>query len=191
MTLIIPERLERLPEITLRHGSGAENEKAMCVMEAAAYVAGEPWSDHPACTCPVITAFMVSWNDALPDDAERARLLKPLIPKLIGTRGSRALESRRATMAADWLVRVHTPAWLRLAGLAEQAATLADLPEIADFAATSGLLPVLKSIRKDADAAWDAAGDAAWGALKSTTLELQASAADLVVRMCAASEVAE
>ena len=58
-TAIIPERLARLPDITLKSGNSAENEARMCVMEAVAYVAGEPWSDHPKCACPVITAFMV------------------------------------------------------------------------------------------------------------------------------------
>ncbi len=49
-------------------------------MEAAAFIAGEPWSDHPACVCPVIAAFMRSWNDGL-SDKDRNRLLLPLIPK--------------------------------------------------------------------------------------------------------------
>ncbi|CAB4157381.1 hypothetical protein UFOVP679_19 [uncultured Caudovirales phage] len=162
---LIPERLERVT--ALKRGNHDPNDDAnFCVMEAVAYVAGEPWSDHPKCTCPVITAFMVSWNDSL-DDADRTRLLAPLIPHLIGTRGSKALQNRRATMATDWYVRVQTPAWLRLAGLAEQADALASFPEITDFARTPSLMPVLNGIRKDAAAAcaaWDAARDAAWAA---------------------------
>ena len=245
---IIAERLNRLPEITLKAGNSKENDRAMCVMEAVSYVAGEPWSDHPSCACPVITAFMVSWNDSLPNDDDRKRLLKPLIPHLIGTRGSKALESRRASMAADWFIRVQAPAWLRLAGLTTQADALASFPEITDFAKTPSLMPVLEGIRKDADAAevaawnaagaaaraaarvaaevaawdaarvaawdaaraaawaaakvaaWDAAWDAAWAAAKvaawaaawaaltETTATLQASAAELVIRMCALTE---
>ncbi len=120
--------------------AGAHNPDAggaMCAMEAAAYIAGEPWSDHPQCVCPVIGAFMRSWNDNLPDD-RRTELLLPLIPATIGTRGSAELVNRRATMATDWLIRVHTPAWLRLAGLTAQADVLAALPEITDFAKTPG-----------------------------------------------------
>ena len=132
------------------------------------------------CVCPVIGAFMRSWNDSLPDD-RRTALLLPLIPKTIGTRGSDALANRRAAMATDWLIRVHTPAWLRLAGLTAEADVLAALPEITDFAKTPGLMPTLEAIRKDASAAWAAA----WAALKPTVTELQASAADLVERMCA------
>lgn len=37
-----------------RHSPGDE----MCVMEAVAYIAGEPWSDHPECACPVIATFL-------------------------------------------------------------------------------------------------------------------------------------
>ena len=154
---------ERLAQVTtLKSGSHEPNDDAnFCVMEAVAYVAGEPWSDHPACTCPVITAVMVSWNDSLPNDDDRARLLLPLIPALVGTRGSKALETRRANMTADWYIRVHTPAWLRLAGLTTQAEALEAFPEITDFAKAPTLKPTLNAIRKDAAAARSAAGDAA------------------------------
>jgi len=37
-------------------------------------------------------------------------------------------------MAADWLVRANTPAWLRLAGLSVHADALSALPEITSFA---------------------------------------------------------
>jgi hypothetical protein len=105
------------------------------------------------------------WNDGIPDDAERTTLLKPLIPKLINTRGSKVLESRRATMAADWLVREHTVAWLRLAKLDRQADALAALPEIVDFAQCPSLMPALTAARAAARAAaWAAARDAAWTA---------------------------
>ena len=212
--------------VSLKSGNTRPNEDGKaCVMEAVAYVAGEPWSDHPACTCPIITAFMVSWNDALPTDADRSRLLLPLIPHLVGTRGGKALETRRATMAADWMVRVYTPAWLRLAGLAGQADLLTSLPEITAFAETPSLMPVLLAVRDAASAAesaarsaarsaamsaaesaaesaarsaaWSAARSAAesaarsaarsaaWSALSGTISELQDSAVNLVIRMCA------
>src|SRR5882672_1614900 len=122
-----------------------------CAMEAVAFIAGEEWSDHPQCACPVIGAFMRSWNDSLPDD-QRTVLLLPLIPRLVGTRGSKALERRRANMAADWFIRVHTPAWLRLAGLPEHADRLASFPEITDFAKVPSLMPALEAARKDAAA---------------------------------------
>jgi hypothetical protein len=148
---------------------------AMCILEAVSFVAGEPWSDHPKCACPVIGAFLRNWNDSLPDD-ERDTLLRPFIPRLINTKGNKKLERRRALMATDWLIRVHTPAWLRLAGLTANADALASLPEITDVARCPSLMPVLNAARTNAaaagaaagaaawDAAWDAARDAAWAA---------------------------
>jgi hypothetical protein len=47
-------------------------------------LANEPWSDHPQCTCPTITAFMIFWNDSLPSDKDRDRLLKPLLTDVNG-----------------------------------------------------------------------------------------------------------
>jgi hypothetical protein len=165
------ERLERIARHSLKSGGHSPNtpngEFNACVMEAVSWVAGEPWSDAPQCACPVITAFMVSWNDSLPNDAERDRLLKPLIALIVGTRSTPEIEQRRSLMAADWLVRVHTPAWLRLAKLESQAAALEGLPEITDMAQCPSLMPALNAVRKDADAAWaaaGAAGDAAWAA---------------------------
>ena len=112
-----PDQCERFREIGELHaGSHEESQREMCVMEAAAYVAGEPWSDHPQCACPTITTFMISWNDNLPSDEDRTRLLKPLIPYLVGTKSTDAAAERRAWMAFDWLVRVHTPCWLDLNG---------------------------------------------------------------------------
>ena len=180
---------ERLAQVTtLKSGSHEPNDDAkFCVMEAVAYVAGEPWSDHPACTCPVITAFMVSWNDGLPNDDERARLLLPLIPALVGTRGTTALETRRANMAADWYIRIQTPAWLRLAGLTTQAEALEAFPEITDFAKASALKPTLDAIRKDVDAAGFAARSAAESTARSAAGFAARSAAESAARSAAGS----
>lgn len=149
---IIPERLT---PITYKAGSHLADGADMCVMEAVAYIAGEPWSDHPECVCPVIAAFMRTWNDWLPTDDDRARLFgdvtdpTSLVRLVVGTRSTLAVRDRRAFMAADWTVRTFTPAWLRLAGL-------------------NGY----------------AAGDAARDALAATVAELQESAQALVRRMC-------
>ena len=184
-------KLARVMERGLSGGAHDEASGQMCAMEAVAYITGEPWSYHPQCACPVITAFMVSWNDSL-NSEDRNRLVLPLITKTVGTRSTQEVEQRRAIMATDWLIRVHTPAWLRLAGLKDQANVLAGLPEITDVAGFAPIMEPLKAIRKDAaaaraaarDAAWDAAWDAARDALKPTVAELQASASDLITRMC-------
>ena len=171
MSTIQAYRLQEIAARSLGAGSHDNISAGMCVMEAASYVAGEPWSDAPQCACPVIAAFMVSWSDSLPDDESRNRLLKPLIPVIVGTRSTAAVEQRRATMAADWLIRVHAPAWLRQAQLETQAQALESLPEITDFAQCPSLMSTLNAVRKDAAAAWNAADwdatrDAAWVATR-------------------------
>uniref|UniRef100_UPI001C2D4D4A hypothetical protein n=1 Tax=Sphingomonas bacterium TaxID=1895847 RepID=UPI001C2D4D4A len=132
----------------------------VCAMEAAAYISRQPWSDAPECVCPVIGAFMRSWNDALPDD-QRTSLLLPLIPLTIGTKGSDKLAERRSMMAVDWYIRVHTPAWLRLSGLTEQADGLAALPELTAQDQMPSIRAPLEAVQRDASAARSAAGLAA------------------------------
>lgn len=183
--------IERVAQVTaLYSGAHAANGEKMCAMEMVAFVAGEPWSDHPQCACPVIGAFMRSWNDGLPD-ADRTRLLLPLVPKLVGTRSTPEVESARAWMAVDWLTRTQTVAWLRLAKLDTHADAVAALPELT--ATTWG------ASAATVDAAWDAAGDAAWAAARAaagaaaraaagdalapTVAMLQESAVKLVERM--------
>ncbi len=203
MTPVLEDRWTRLATLSLKKGSHSPDSE-MCVMEAVAFVAGEEWSDSPTCSCPVIAAFLRNWNDSLRSDAERDRLLKPLIPRLVDTKGSEALEERRSLMAADWLVRVSTPAWLRLAGVTVHADALASLPEITNMAQVPSLRGPLAAARQDADAAWAAARDAAWDAawaaardaardaagakLKPVVDELQQSALQLVERMIAAKD---
>lgn len=153
-----------LDTITLSHGSHSKGSGKGCVMEWTSVLAGEPWSDSPQCTSPVIAAFLRSWNDSLPDD-ERQQL-KRYIPLVINTRGSDALEAKRAWMATDWLVRVQAPAWLRLAGLTEQAALLEGMPEVTATTVPSIKAP-LEAVRKEAAAAWDAAWAAAWAAARA------------------------
>ena len=181
---------DRLASITtLFHGAHSSFEKGACAMEAASYIADEPWSDHPKCVCPVIGAFMREWNDGLPSDTDRSRLLLPLIPKIIGTRATPEIEQRRATMAADWLIRVNTPAWLELAGLTSQANLLRQMPEITDFKNCPSLMPALTAIKSDAAAAWaaarDAARDAAGDKLQPAVDALQVSALELIECMAA------
>jgi hypothetical protein len=179
---ILPERWAEVLARPLRKGAHAkltEQENLnMCVMEATAYVAGLPWSDHPTCTCPTLTVFMINWNDALPSDAERDRLLKPLIPKLIGTRGSEKLAERRSYMALDWLIHVNTPKWLDLVpALHEHAKTLRALPDITDIEGALAAWVHIRLAQTDAAAArtavWDvarnAARDARWTAVRDTT----------------------
>jgi hypothetical protein len=172
---IIPKRLAEIENIALKSGAHDDISHGACVMEAVSFVAGEPWSDRPECACPVIGSFLRTWNDDLPDD-KRTELLRPLVPRLVGTRGSGNLERRRALMCAGWLVGIYTPAWLRLAKLNVHADALASLPEITDMAQVPLIIPVIEAARRDAivagnaaktaarNAAWTAASNAAWTA---------------------------
>ena len=154
---------EELATITLKSGSHAKREEGVCAMEAVAWLAGEPHSDAPACTSPVIASFLRRWNDILPTDAERNRLLRPLLPLMVDTKANGVTELRRSYMALDWLVRVHTVAWLRLAGLYDYAEALSGLDEITGPATMEKALPAFHTARVAAWAAW-VAGDAAWAA---------------------------
>jgi len=139
-------------------------------MEWASVLVGEEWSDNPRCTSPVIAAFLRCWNDALPDD-ERQQL-KRYIPLVVGTNRGPEMDERLAWMVTDWFVRVQAPAWLRLAGLTEQAEVLEGLPEVTSASVPSITGP-LETVRKDAAAAraaaWGATRDTAWVAARDAT----------------------
>ena len=170
---IDPDRLAQI--VTLAAGAHPDG-SALCAMEAVAFIAGEPVSDHPACTAPSIAAFIRTWSDGLPQ-AERDDLIRPLLPRLVGTRGSEALERRRVARVADWLVRTHVPAWFHLAKLIVEGDELANLPALQDIGDLASLCDQFKRARKRAavanltlrqtgsevrNAAWDAAHRAAW-----------------------------
>lgn len=59
--------------------------KGACFMEFASYLAGERWSDHPACTHPAL-AFVARMVNDCTSDRERSRLSR-LIPSVIGLNG--------------------------------------------------------------------------------------------------------
>ena len=194
MTPLVLDRLSKLDKATLTHGSHKTFKQGACAMEFAAYLAGEKHSDEPECVCPVLRVFVIAWNDGLPTDDDRNRLLKPLIPQLLDTRSTPAVEKKRAYLALDWLVRVHTPAWLDLCDdLRPHAAALRALDAIQNMAtaeaAGTRVLAASAAARDAASAAaWDAAMAAARAALKPTVELLQASALDLVNRMIAITE---
>lgn len=191
------ERLEIVQTLPLLKGGHAAPDSAieakMCVMEAVAFVAGEPWTDKPQCACPVIAEFLRNWNDGITDDATRTLLLKPLIPKLVGSRSTPAVELKRSFMALDWLARVHAPAWLERAGLkghAELCRELGELHDTASCLAADQVLGAAESAARSAarSAAWSAAWSAVRSALNPTVQALQTSALELVERMLAVGE---
>jgi hypothetical protein len=183
--------LDNIPPLS----SGAHDSLAAgaCVMEAVSYIAGEPWSDHPQCVCPVIAAFCRTWNDNLLDD-QRDALLRPLIPLLIGTRGTTALEQKRAFMAADWDCRVVAPTALRAAGLTAAAATLEALAPVVDKATAraaadaraAAYAAAARAAAYDAYADYDAYAARA-DAYAAATAAVAAASVDIVKRMIGAT----
>ena len=172
-----------LEAISLAKGAHPDRSNGLCVMEVAAWLAGEPHSDSPSCVCPTIRTLFISWNDVLRTDEDRNRLLKPLLALVLNTNTGPEASLRRSWMAFDWLVRENTPAWLDLTpDLAPHAAALRGLGEIVDRGSVDLALPVLRAARA---AARDAAWNAARASLAPTTARLQASAQELVRRMCA------
>jgi hypothetical protein len=155
--------IEEYEALTLAKGDHPDRSNGLCSMEAAAWLAGETHTDHPACVSPIIAAFVRRWNDDLDDDA-RNRLIKPLVPKILNTAGDAKLETRREWMIRDWQIRVYTPAMLRLAKIDVEAKSLAELPEVVDTESLNAAVKALTPARTKAAAAWDAAWAAAWDA---------------------------
>ena len=69
----------------LSHGRHRSPRRGACFMEFASFLAGEKWSDHPACTHPLLAQLARHVNDTL-SDGDRQQLL-PLIPSVVGRRG--------------------------------------------------------------------------------------------------------
>jgi hypothetical protein len=158
-------------------------------MEAVAYVAGEPFSDHPECASPVLGAFLRSWNDSLSD--KDRQMLKPLIPRLVGTKASAKVEEKRAWLATDWLARECAPAFLRLAGLTEHAEALEGLAALTTTRrAEKARLTLAAAGAAARAAAWDATRDAArdatwaatWAAARDATWAAAGAAAGAAAR---------
>jgi len=74
----------RLPQLlpVLSRGKHRNPRKGACFMELASFLAGERWSDHPACTHPLLAALARLVNDRT-TDANR-QWLATLIPSVIG-----------------------------------------------------------------------------------------------------------
>jgi hypothetical protein len=143
-----------------------------CFMELASLLAGERWSDHPACTHPLLAAVARHVNDHT-SDAGRQRLTE-LIPSVIGLTGEDlhidariALRSaimalpvvaaeRQPIMAVSVLACERVLAELdgRAVGALEEQSrlALAEVPQAAEWAYqfTSGVRPSHKGFRQQA-----------------------------------------
>ena len=69
----------------LSRGKHRTPKRGACFMELASVLAGERWSDHPACTHPLLAQLARQVNDLTTDTGRRA--LTPLIPSVVGRQG--------------------------------------------------------------------------------------------------------
>ncbi len=164
----------QLPELLpmLSRGKHRSPRKGACFMEFASVLAGERWSDHPACTHPLLAAVARHVNDHT-SDAGRPRLAG-LIPSVIGLTGDDlhidariALRSatmalpvvaaeRQRVMAVSVLASERVLADLDgrpVGGLGEQGrSALAQVPHAAAWAYqfTSGVRPSAERFRRQA-----------------------------------------
>jgi hypothetical protein len=93
--------LERTPDVlpVLSRGKHRTPKHGACFMEMASYLAGERWSDSPACTHPLLAAVARAVNDGTTDAGRTT--LAPLIPSVIGlTTDDAALDAELALVCA-------------------------------------------------------------------------------------------
>jgi hypothetical protein len=143
-----------------------------CFMELASLLAGERWSDHPACTHPLLAALARHVNDHT-SDAGRPRLAG-LIPSVIGLTGEDLhIDARIALRSATMALPVVAAERQRIMAvsvltcervladldgrtperLEEQSRlALAEVPHAAEWAYrfTSGVRPSAKGFRRQA-----------------------------------------
>lgn len=106
-------------------------------LELASWLAHEPHSDAPESVSRVLATY-ARWLASGLDDPTR-QTLKSRAARLPDTADPESSDARlgpadtaRTWAAADWLVRVQAPAWLRLAALSEAASRLEALGPVTD-----------------------------------------------------------
>jgi hypothetical protein len=155
------KKRELPPDLVLKSGAHKSPEDGMCIMEAAAFVAGEAFSDKPACACPIIAIVCRPFNDRIADDARRTAMLKPLVDRLVGSKSTPAVELRRVWMFFDFLARVALPMLCDAYGRKDEAARLRALGEITDRSSAESARDVLRATTRALDLALDLARDRA------------------------------
>ena len=186
----------------LSRGKHRSPREGACFMELASLLAGEPWSDHPRCTHPLLAALARHVNDHS-SDAGRQRLTE-LAPSVIGLTGQdlhidARIALRSATMALPVVAaerqRVMAVSVLacdrvlaaldgRPVGTLEEQSrsVLAQVPRAAAWAAqfTSGVRTAAKRFRRQA--APTIVGDAVEGIAQACVADPDGMLGDLLVK---------
>ncbi|KAA1419942.1 hypothetical protein FE697_018795 [Mumia zhuanghuii] len=105
-------RSSSVPELVpvLSPGKHRNPRKGACFMEFASYLAGERWSDQPACTHPLLAGLARLVNDNVSDVTRRSMV--ELVPRVVGLnspdpRIHAAICIRTATIALPLSPRAH------------------------------------------------------------------------------------
>ena len=97
--------------IRLSAGKHSSPEEGACVMELASMLAGESFTDHPACVCPVIGSFLRAYNDSVGD--QRRQDLYPYVSMVVGSLASAEVERSRAERLVAWSSENFRRRWAR------------------------------------------------------------------------------
>ena len=74
-------------------------------------LAGESFTDHPACVCPVIGSFLRAYNDSVGD--ERRQDLYPYVSLVVGSVAPAEVERARAERLVGWSSENFRRRWAR------------------------------------------------------------------------------
>lgn len=104
--------------VRLSRGKHSSPSQGVCVMELASMLAGEPFTDRPACADPVIGGLLRAYNDTV--DGERRQELYAIAALVVGTAAAPEVERQRANRCLSfaaahrrrsrWRRRTTTPA---------------------------------------------------------------------------------
>lgn len=106
------------------------------MMEVAAWMAGEAWTDTPANVSPAVAAICTAANDTLGDvDRQQLKALLAVAPDGVIDTVDAGKETTREWMAVDWMVRTLLPMVLDYIDDTDVAAASADLVALPALAA--------------------------------------------------------
>jgi hypothetical protein len=80
--------------VRLSRGKHSSPSQGVCVMELTSMLAGEPFTDRPACADPVIGGLLRAYNDTV--DGERRQDLYQVASLVVGTASTPEVERMRA-----------------------------------------------------------------------------------------------
>lgn len=168
--------------IHLSAGSHTCPLEGMCVMEMVSFLAGEKWSDRPACSSAVISKFAQIINDKTGQEGRDH--LQLYIPKLLGT-ASPKHEKARCEYLVWQSIRVFTPIVLEVAELHIHAERLRRYQ-----GGFSSLVNICEDATTDAARATTTATAAARAAIASKHTNISATARRANIAALCASNIA-